>query len=393
MLENFEPIYNAHVVDLIEKAGLIIVGKTNMDEFAMGSTTETSAFGATLNPWDTARVSGGSSGGGACAVSARMVHLALGSDTGGSVRQPSAFCGVTGLKPTYGRVSRRGLVAFASSFDQIGPIARNAEDCAALMSVIGRHDGRDSTCVKTEAVNVDCVKDYSLKGKKIGVPKEFFGDGLQDEIKAAVVESTEKLKELGAQVEEFGLPLIRYAVPAYYIIACAEASSNLSRYDGIRYGHCSNDAQNLIETYVKSRCESFGTEVKRRIMLGNFVLSSGYYDAYYKKALRVQKLIRKAFIDALEHYDFILGPVYPTTAPYLDESLSDPLKMYLGDVYTVTANLAGLPAVAVPYCFDSNGLPIGLQIMGRPFCENDLLGMACAFEQMTKTAGGEKHEL
>lgn len=392
MLKNFVPVYNAHIVDLIEKAGLIVVGKTNMDEFAMGSTTETSAFGVTLNPWDTTRVSGGSSGGAAAAVAARMVHLAIGSDTGGSVRQPSSLCSVTGLKPTYGRVSRRGLIAYASSLDQIGPIGRNAEDCAALMGIIGGYDSGDSTSVESTPLELEKIKRYSLQGKRIGIPKEFFGGGLQEDVKTAVLAAVNELKELGAEVEEFELPQVKYAVPTYYIIACAEASSNLSRYDGIRYGYRSDGAESLFETYVKSRSEAFGIETKRRIMLGNFVLSSGYYDEYYKKALQAKDIIQKAFSDAFKEYDFVFGPVYPTTAPKLNESLSDPLKMYMADIYTVTANIAGLPAVSVPCGFDSNGLPVGMQLVGRPFCESELLGAVYSFEQKNdaheKTAGG-----
>lgn len=394
MLENFEPTYNAHVIDLIEKAGLIVVGKLNMDEFAMGSTTETSAFGETLNPWDITRVPGGSSGGAAAAVAAGEVLLALGSDTGGSIRQPSSFCGVTGLKPTYGSVSRRGLVAFASSLDQIGPIARSAEDCAALMSIISGRDERDSTSMDSEPVCLEKVKDYSLKGKKIGIPKEFFGEGLQPDTKEAVLSAARELESLGAEIEEFDMPISKYAIPTYYIIACAEACSNLSRYDGIKYGYRSQNAEDLLDTYVKSRSEGFGMEVKRRIMLGNFVLSSGYYDAYYKKALQAKKLIQSAFFDAFEKYDFILGPVYPTTALRLHENLSDPLKMYLGDIYTVMINLAGLPAVSVPCGFDTDGMPIGLQLIGRPFGEEGLMGAAHSLQQINrayaKTAGGEK---
>ena len=394
MLENFEPTYNAHVIDLIEKAGLIVVGKLNMDEFAMGSTTETSTFGETLNPWDITRVPGGSSGGAAAAVAAGEVLLALGSDTGGSIRQPSSFCGVTGLKPTYGSVSRRGLVAFASSLDQIGPIARSAEDCAALMSIISGRDERDSTSMDSEPVCLEKVKDYSLKGKKIGIPKEFFGEGLQPDTKEAVLSAARELESLGADTEEFDMPISKYAIPTYYIIACAEACSNLSRYDGIKYGYRSQNAEDLLDTYVKSRSEGFGMEVKRRIMLGNFVLSSGYYDAYYKKALQAKKLIQSAFFDAFEKYDFILGPVYPTTALRLHENLSDPLKMYLGDIYTVMINLAGLPAVSVPCGFDADGMPIGLQFIGRPFGEEGLMGAAHSLQQINrayaKTAGGEK---
>ncbi|MDR3345094.1 MAG: aspartyl/glutamyl-tRNA amidotransferase subunit A [Oscillospiraceae bacterium] len=396
MLEGFVPTYNAHVVDLLESAGLVILGKTNMDEFAMGSTTETSALADTRNPVDPERVPGGSSGGSAAAVAAGEVRLALGSDTGGSIRQPSAFCGVTGLKPTYGSVSRYGLVAYASSLDQIGPIGKNAADCAALYAILRGKDQRDATsmpaydaeqnapyiaehmnavhCSKTPDEFVSAVKDYSLAGKKIGIPREFFGEGLQEDVAARVREAAAALESLGAQIEEFDLPVAKYAVPAYYIIACAEACSNLSRYDGIKYGYSSPDAEDLRSVYINSRSQGFGMEVKRRIMLGNFVLSSGYYDSYYKKALQVKRLVQDALTAAFERYDMVLGPVYPTTALRRGEGLSDPLKLYLGDIYTVMVNLAGLPALSLPCGADADGLPVGLQLIGKPFGEGELLG-------------------
>lgn len=383
ILENFVPTYDAGAVERLHAGGLIIAGKLNMDEFAMGSTTETSYFGPTLNPWNTDRVPGGSSGGSAAAVSAGEAFIALGSDTGGSVRQPSAFCGVTGLKPTYGTVSRRGLVAFASSLDQIGPLARDAADCAALFEVIAGKDERDSTSMDFEPFSYKAALADSVKGKTIGIPADYFGEGLNDDVRAAVLAAAEEFKALGATITHFPMPVVNHAIPTYYIIACAEASSNLSRYDGIKYGYAAPAAEDLRETYIKSRSEGFGLEVKRRIMLGNFVLSSGYYDAYYKKALQAKKLVQQAFFDAFETCDMLLGPVYPTTALKRGESLSDPLKMYLGDIYTVMVNLAGLPALSVPCGFDREGLPVGLQLIGRPFDERGLLGAAHAYQNAT----------
>lgn len=383
ILKDFVPTYDAGAVERLRAGGLIVAGKLNMDEFAMGSTTETSFFGPTLNPWNTDRVPGGSSGGSAAAVSAREAFIALGSDTGGSVRQPSAFCGVTGLKPTYGTVSRRGLVAFASSLDQIGPIARDAADCAALFEIIAGKDDRDSTSMDFEPFSYEAALADSVKGKTIGIPADYLGEGLNDDVRAAVLTAAEEFKALGATITHFPMPVVKYAIPTYYIIACAEACSNLSRYDGIKYGYASADAEDLRETYIKSRSEGFGLEVKRRIMLGNFVLSSGYYDAYYKKALQAKKLVQQAFFDAFETCDMLLGPVYPTTALKRGESLSDPLKMYLGDIYTVMVNLAGLPALSVPCGFDREGLPIGLQLIGRPFDERGLLGAAHAYQNTT----------
>lgn len=387
ILGNFVPVYNATVVDKMEKAGMITVGKLNMDEFAMGSTTETSYFGATKNPWDTSKVPGGSSGGAAACIAADEAVVALGSDTGGSIRQPCSFCGVTGLKPTYGTVSRYGLVAYASSLDQIGPVGKNVADCAAVYSVISGKDEKDSTSMDFAPFDYKAVLTGDMKGKKIGIPADYLGEGLAPDVKEAVMNAAKVFENMGAEVEIFPMPISEYAIPTYYIIASAEACSNLSRYDGIKYGYASPDAENLRELYIKSRSEGFGMEVKRRIMLGNFVLSSGYYDAYYKKALKAKKLVQKAFFDAFEKYDMILGPVAPTTALKIGESLSDPLKMYLGDIYTVMVNIAGLPSAAVPCGFDSEGMPIGMQLIGKPFGETEILCAAHCFESATDFSG------
>lgn len=387
ILGNFVPVYNATVVDKMEKAGMITVGKLNMDEFAMGSTTETSYFGATKNPWDTSKVPGGSSGGAAACIAADEAVVALGSDTGGSIRQPCSFCGVTGLKPTYGTVSRYGLVAYASSLDQIGPVGKNVADCAAVYSVISGKDEKDSTSMDFAPFDYKAVLTGDMKGKKIGIPADYLGEGLAPDVKEAVMNAAKVFENMGAEVEIFPMPISEYAIPTYYIIASAEACSNLSRYDGIKYGYASPDAENLRELYIKSRSEGFGMEVKRRIMLGNFVLSSGYYDAYYKKALKAKKLVQKAFFDAFEKYDMILGPVAPTTALKIGESLSDPLKMYLGDIYTVMVNIAGLPSAAVPCGFDSEGMPIGMQLIGKPFGETEILRAAHCFESATDFSG------
>lgn len=383
ILGNFVPVYNATVVDKMEKAGMITVGKLNMDEFAMGSTTETSYFGATKNPWDTSKVPGGSSGGAAASIAADEAIIALGSDTGGSIRQPCSFCGVTGLKPTYGTVSRYGLVAYASSLDQIGPVGKNVADCAAVYSIISGKDEKDGTSMNFAPFEYTAVLNGDMKGKKIGIPADYLGEGLAPDVKEAVMNAAKVFENMGPEVEIFPMPISKYAIPTYYIIACAEACSNLSRYDGIKYGYASPDAENLRELYIKSRSEGFGMEVKRRIMLGNFVLSSGYYDAYYKKALKAKKLVQKAFFDAFEKYDMILGPVAPTTALKLGESLSDPLKMYLGDIYTVMVNIAGLPSAAVPCGFDSEGMPVGMQLIGKPFGETEILRAAHCFESAT----------
>lgn len=384
ILCNFIPPYNATVIERLEAAGMIVLGKLNMDEFAMGSTTETSATGVTHNPWDTNKVPGGSSGGSAAAVSAGLAPVALGSDTGGSIRQPCSFCGTAGLKPTYGAVSRYGLVAYASSLDQIGPIGQTVEDCANLFSVIGGKDEKDGTSMVYPKFSVEDALRGDVKGKKIGIPKDYLGDGIAEDVKNAILDAAKVFKTLGAEVEMFDMPIVKYAIPAYYIIACAEACSNLSRYDGIKYGYKSDKALNLRDTYIMSRSEGFGMEVKRRIMLGNFVLSSGYYDAYYQKALKAKKLIQNAFFEAFEKYDMILGPVAPTTALKIGESLSDPLKMYLGDIYTVMINIAGVPSMSAPCGFDKDGMPIGMQIIGKPFCEAEIMNAAQAFEKATE---------
>lgn len=383
ILENFVPPYDATVIRRMHAAGMVVLGKLNMDEFAMGSTTETSYTGVTHNPWNLDRVPGGSSGGAAAAVAAKLAPVTLGSDTGGSIRQPASFCGVSGLKPTYGAVSRYGLVAYASSLDQIGPLARDAKDCAALFSLIAGKDEKDGTSMVTEKFDFEAATNGDMQGKKIGIPADYLGEGISPEVKAAIEAAAETYRALGAEVEVFPMPIVKYAIPAYYIIACAEACSNLSRYDGIKYGYASPNADNLTETYIKSRSEGFGMEVKRRIMLGNFVLSSGYYDAYYNKALKAKKLIQQAFFDAFEKYDMLLGPVAPTTALKIGESLSDPLKMYLGDIYTVMINIAGVPSMAIPCGFDSENMPVGLQLIGKPFCEAEILSAAVGFQNAT----------
>lgn len=381
ILGNFVPTYTAEAVLNLEKAGAVIIGKTNMDEFAMGSTTETSYFGVTKNPWNTEHVPGGSSGGSCAAVAAEECSYALGSDTGGSIRQPSSFCGVTGIKPTYGTVSRYGLIAYGSSLDQIGPVAKDVTDCAAVLEVIASHDKKDSTSVAREDYKFTEALVDDVKGMKIGIPKDYFGDGLDSEVKEAILGAAKVLEAKGAILEEFDLSLVEYAIPAYYIIASAEASSNLARFDGVKYAYRTEDGEGLHQMYKKTRSEGFGEEVKRRIMLGSFVLSSGYYDAYYLKALRTKALIKQAFDKAFEKYDLILGPAAPTTAPKLGESLSDPIKMYLGDIYTISVNLAGLPGISVPCGTDKNGLPIGMQLIGDCFQEKKLFRAAYAYEQ------------
>lgn len=384
MLYNFKPPYNACVVEKLKTQGAVIVGKTNLDEFAMGGSTETSYYGVTKNPFNTNRVSGGSSGGSAAAVAAGLVPYALGSDTGGSIRQPCSFCGVSGIKPTYGGVSRYGLVAFASSLDQIGPIGKDIKDCAEILKAVSGHDERDSTSIKGFSYDFSESFGGDLKGMKIGVPTNYFGEGLDSEVRAAVLTACVKLKELGAEVIEFEMPIVDYAIPAYYIIACAEASSNLSRYDGIKYGYRSEKGESLLDVFFNSRSEGFGMEVKRRIMLGSFVLSSGYFDAYYKKGLQVRGLIKKSFNEAFEKCDMILSPVAPTTAYRIGENVSDPLKMYLGDIYTVSVNLAGIPTVSLPCGFDSDGLPIGMQLIGQSFSEAKLVKAGYAYQQATE---------
>ena len=381
ILGNFYPTYSAEAVINLEKAGAVIIGKTNMDEFAMGSTTETSFYGPTKNPWNKEHVPGGSSGGSCAAVAAEECSYALGSDTGGSIRQPSSFCGVTGIKPTYGTVSRYGLIAYGSSLDQIGPVAKDVTDCATILETIASYDSKDSTSVKRDDYNFTEALVEDVKGLKIGIPKDYFGEGLEPEVKEAILKAVDVLKGKGAIVEEFDLSLVEYAIPAYYVIASAEASSNLSRFDGVKYGYRTEEYNGLHNMYKKTRSEGFGEEVKRRIMLGSFVLSSGYYDAYYLKALRTKALIKKAFDEAFAKYDVIIGPAAPTTAPKLGDSLSDPIKMYLGDIYTISVNLAGLPGISVPCGQDSNGLPIGMQIIGDCFKEKNIIRAAYTFEQ------------
>ena len=381
ILGNFYPTYSAEAVINLEKAGAVIIGKTNMDEFAMGSTTETSFYGPTKNPWNKGHVPGGSSGGSCAAVAAEECSYALGSDTGGSIRQPSSFCGVTGIKPTYGTVSRYGLIAYGSSLDQIGPVAKDVTDCATILETIASYDSKDSTSVKRDDYNFTEALVEDVKGLKIGIPKDYFGEGLEPEVKKAILKAVDVLKDKGAIVEEFDLSLVEYAIPAYYVIASAEASSNLSRFDGVKYGYRTEEYNGLHNMYKKTRSEGFGEEVKRRIMLGSFVLSSGYYDAYYLKALRTKALIKKAFDEAFAKYDVIIGPAAPTTAPKLGDSLSDPIKMYLGDIYTISVNLAGLPGISVPCGQDSKGLPIGMQIFGDCFKEKNIIRAAYTFEQ------------
>lgn len=385
MLADFIPPYSATAVEKLQAAGAVILGKTNMDEFAMGSTTETSFFGVTKNPGNTAYVSGGSSGGSCASVAAGECFAALGSDTGGSIRQPSAYCGVVGMKPTYGTVSRYGLVAYASSLEQIGPVARNVEDCAAMLEIISGRDKRDSTSQNNpEAAACREALVREVRGLRIGIPRDYFGEGLDKEVREAVLAAAKVLEHLGAVIEEFDLGLVDYAIPAYYTIASAEASSNLARFDGVKYGYRSAEYADLHEMYKKSRSEGFGSEVKRRIMLGSFVLSAGYYEAYYLKALKTKALIKQTFDKAFAEYDILLAPVAPTTAPRIGESLNDPLKMYLSDIYTIAVNLAGLPAVSIPCGQDSRGLPIGLQLIGDCFKEKTLIRAAYTYEQATK---------
>ena len=386
ILSNFKPVYTAEAVKNLEKAGAVILGKTNMDEFAMGSTTETSYFGVTRNPWNTEHVPGGSSGGSCAAVAAEECSYALGSDTGGSIRQPSSFCGVTGIKPTYGTVSRYGLIAYGSSLDQIGPVAKDVTDCASILEAIASYDPKDSTSVRREDYDFTSALVDDVAGMRIGIPKDYFGEGLDTEVKEAVLAAAGVLREKGAIVEEFDLSLVEYAIPAYYVIASAEASSNLARFEGVKYGYRTEAYDGLHDMYKKTRSEGFGAEVKRRIMLGSFVLSSGYYDAYYLKALRTKALIKNAFDKAFAQYDMILGPAAPTTAPKLGESLSDPIKMYLGDIYTISVNLAGLPGISVPCGTDSQGLPIGMQLIGDCFKEKNIIRAAYAYERTRQYA-------
>ena len=384
MLENFVSPYDATVIEKLKDENIISLGKLNMDEFAMGSSTESSYFKKTKNPWNLNKVPGGSSGGSAAAVAANMVPWALGSDTGGSIRQPASLCGVVGLKPTYGLVSRYGLVAFASSLDQIGPITKDVRDSAMLLSLIAGHDEKDTTSEPIEKKDYTEALKNDVKGLKIGVPKEFFGEGINEEVKKELTKAIETYKELGAEIEEFSLDVAKYALATYYIIACAEASSNLGRFDGIRYGYRTPEYSNLKEIYKKSRSEGFGPEVKRRIILGTYVLSSGYYDAYYKKAQQVRTLVSNEFSKAFEKYDVILTPTSPVTAFNIGEKSNNPLEMYLADICTVSVNIAGVPAISIPCGVDSNGLPIGMQLISNKFEEEKILNAAYTFEQKVK---------
>ncbi len=381
MLENYEAVFNATVIEKLNKNGYLITGKTNLDEFAMGSSTENSAFFTTKNPWDLDRVPGGSSGGSSAAVGAGIVPAALGSDTGGSIRQPAAFCGVVGLKPTYGRVSRYGLVAFASSLDQIGPITRTVEDSALLMNIISGKDPRDSTSRDLPVPDFTVNLNKEIKGLKIGIPKEYFIEGLDSEVKEAVMNAVKQLEKEGAVVEETSLPYTKYAIETYYIIAPSEASSNLARFDGVRYGHRASNYKDLEEMYSKTRDEGFGAEVKRRIMLGTYSLSSGYYDAYYLKAQQVRTLIYRDFMNAFEKYNVLITPTTPDVAFKIGEKVSDPIQMYLSDIFTVSVNMGTVPAISLP-CGFKNGLPIGMQIIGKPFDEETILNVANIFEKM-----------
>ena len=384
MLENFIAPYDATVMEKINHENMINLGKLNMDEFAMGGSTEYSYFKKTKNPWNLNRVPGGSSGGSAAAVASQMVPWALGSDTGGSIRQPAGFCGVVGLKPTYGLVSRYGLVAFASSLDQIGPITKDVRDSAILLNLIAGNDPKDTTSSDRKKVDyTKCLKN-EVKGLKIGVPKEFFAEGINLEVKESLEKAMKTYQELGATIEEFSLDVAKYSLATYYIVACAEASSNLGRFDGIRYGHRTKEFKNLKELYKKSRSEGFGAEVKRRIILGTYVLSSGYYDAYYKKAQQVRTLVMKQFDDAFKKYDVILTPTSPTVAFEIGAKTNDPLEMYLSDICTVSVNIAGLPGISIPCGVDSQGMPIGMQLIGNKFCEETILNAAYTFEQKIK---------
>ncbi len=383
MLENFVPPFDATVITKLKEAGAVFLGKTNLDEFAMGSSTENSAFFPTHNPWDVERVPGGSSGGSAAAVAAGFCAGALGSDTGGSIRQPASFCGVVGLKPTYGRVSRYGLVAFASSLDQIGPITRTVKDTALILQVIAGKDPMDSTSVPKEVPNYLEELNMDISGAKIGVPEEYFGEGLSDEVREKIEDALKVFEKLGCQIKKVSLPHTPYAVAAYYIIAPAEASSNLARYDGVKYG-LRVEGKDLIDMYKKTRSQGFGPEVKRRIMIGTYALSAGYYDAYYKKASQVRTLISQDFANAFEEVDFIVGPAAPTPAFKIGERISDPLQMYLSDIYTISVNLAGIVALSLPCGFTSQGLPVGMQIMGPHFSETKVLALGHKFEEETK---------
>ncbi len=386
MLYNFVPPYDATVVKKLKAQGSVIIGKTNMDEFAMGSSTETSYFKKTKNPHDLAKVPGGSSGGSAAVVAADEAIFALGSDTGGSIRQPSAFCGVVGLKPTYGLVSRFGLVAFASSLDQIGPITKNVTDSAVVLNAIAGYDKMDSTSADEKTDDYTKSLGESVKGLKIGIPKEYIVEGIQKEVKDAIMSAAKVYESLGAEIFEFSLPMTKYALPAYYIMSSAEASSNLARFDGVKYGYRAENYTDLTDMYLKTRSEGFGSEVKRRIMLGTYALSAGYYDAYYKKAQQARTLIRNSFAEAFDKFDVILTPTTPTTAFEIGKNITDPITMYLNDICTVSVNIAGLPAISIPCGYDKTNMPIGLQLIAKPFAENTLFKTAYAFEQNTDFA-------
>lgn len=382
ILANFIPPYDSTTVKKLRTSGAIIIGKTNLDEFAMGSSAENSAFFPTHNPWDTSRVPGGSSGGSAAALAANQCIVALGTDTGGSIRQPAAFCGIVGLKPTYGRVSRYGIIAFASSMDQVGPMTKDVRDCALILEAIASHDPADSTSANRPVPSYSASLTGDVKGLRLGIPKQYFVSGIQPEVEQAVRNAICELEKNGAVINEISLPHTDHAVAVYYIVATAEASSNLARYDGMRYGHRAH-ARDLTETYMLSRAEGFGPEVKRRIMLGTYALSAGYYDAYYLKAQRVRTLIKKDFDEAFKSCDAIITPTAPTTAFKIGEKIQDPLQMYLSDIYTISVNLVGLPALSLPCGFDTEGLPIGMQIIGKHFDESTILGIAYAYEQST----------
>ncbi|MBQ8164188.1 MAG: Asp-tRNA(Asn)/Glu-tRNA(Gln) amidotransferase subunit GatA [Clostridia bacterium] len=389
ILENYIPPYDACVIEKLKASDYVLLGKLNMDEFAMGSTTENSAFKVTHNPCDIERVPGGSSGGSAAAVAAMEAAYTLGSDTGGSIRQPASFCGVVGMKPTYGTVSRYGLVAFASSLDQIGPLTKTVRDNAMIMNVIAGHDRRDATSIKREYGDFTAEIGKDVKGLKIGIPKEFFGEGISSSVKDCVLAAAEKYEKMGADITWVSMPSIENALSAYYVISSAEASSNLARFDGVRYGVRANDFEDIDELYKKSRSQGFGAEVKRRIMLGTFALSSGYYDAYYKKALQVRSLVMKDFNAVFDKFDIILSPVAPTAAYKLGEKTSDPLEMYMGDAYSVPINIAGVPALALPCGKNSDGMPVGMQLIGKAFSEPMLYRAGAAFEK-EYTGGADK---
>ena len=381
MLEDFIPPYNATVMQKLDSQGIVMLGKTSMDEFAMGGSTQTSAFAKTRNPYNTDCVPGGSSGGSAAAVAADLCAAALGSDTGGSIRQPSSFCGVVGIKPTYSRVSRFGLVAFASSFDQIGPIAKSSADCGVILNQICGFDMHDGTSSKNEVPDFNAKIGQPLKGMKIALPAEFYAAGIDDEIKASALAAAEKYKELGAELIDCSMPSLKYAIPAYYLISSAEAASNLSRYDGIKYGHRAKDAESYEELIKHSRSEGFGDEVKRRILLGNYALSSGYYDAYYGKAMALRQVIRDEYDEIFTKCDAILTPTTPAVAYRPEEQVSDPVKMYQADICTVTVNIAGLPAISTPCGYNAQGMPIGMSIIGKRFDEQTVIQLADAYEQ------------